>query len=132
MDAPYVGNDQMADAGTAEDILRKKYPGMFPPTSAGTPPAPDPAFAGANSAPTVPASTAVDPNSIPQPDIGSATKADKLSAVMQGGLAATKTPQNKFNLPWLPGYVPPGTNGPNGPTRPPMTTQTGQMVPGLT
>jgi hypothetical protein len=129
MDAPYVGNgDAMADSGTALNLLKQKYPGMF--ADAATPPAPDPAFAGANSAPTVPASTAVDPNSIAQPDIGNGNKADKLAAVMQGGLSAART--NKFNLPWLPGYVPPGTNGPNGPTRPPMTTGTGQMVPGLT
>jgi hypothetical protein len=129
MDAPFI-DDSMADSGTAAELLKKKYPGMF--ADPATPSAPAPFFAGANSAPTAPASTAVDPNSIPQPDIGSATKGDKLSAVMQGGLAATTTPQNKFNLPWLPGYVPPGTNGPNGPTRPPMTTATGQMVPGLT
>jgi hypothetical protein len=130
MDAPYVGNgDAMADSGTAINLLKQKYPGMF--ADAGTPPAPDPSFAGADSAPTAPASTAVDPNSIPQPDIGSPTKGDKLSAILQGGLAATKTPQNKFNLPWLPGYVSPGTIGPNGPTQPPMTTPTGQMVPGL-
>ena len=58
----------MADSGTALNILKQKYPGMF--ADAATPPAPDPSFAGANSAPTAPASTAVDPNSIPQPDIG--------------------------------------------------------------
>jgi hypothetical protein len=120
-------DDSMADSGTAIDLLKQKYPGMFP--DAATPPPPPPAasfFAGADSAPTAPPSTAVDPNSIPQPDIGSATKGDKLSAILQGGLAATTTPQNKFNLPWLPGYKPPQ------PQQPPMTTPTGQMVPGLT
>jgi hypothetical protein len=62
-----------------------------------------------NGAPTVPASAAVDPNAVPAPNIS-------------GAPAST----NKFNLPWLPGYQAPQ------PQQPPMTTQTGQMVPGLT
>jgi hypothetical protein len=127
MDAPYVGNgDAMADSGTALNLLKQKYPGMF--ADAATPPAPDPTFAGANSAPTAPASTAVDPNSIPQPDIGSVTKGDKLSAVMQGGLpAATSSGLAKFLSIIRGPQAQPGQ-----PVRPPMTSPTGQMVPGLT
>jgi len=125
MDAPYVGNgDSMADSGTALNLLKQKYPGMF----ADAPPAPDAAFAGANSAPIAPASTAVDPNSIPQPAIGSPTKADKLSAVMQGGLpAATSSGLANFLSIIRGPQAQPGQ-----PARPPMTTPTGQMVPGLT
>ena len=41
-----------------------------------------------SAAPTIPPSTRVDPNSIPAPDLGQSV------------------PENKFNLPWLPGYTP--------------------------
>src|ERR1700687_5982545 len=121
MDAPFITDDSMANSGTAEEILRKKYPGMF----AAAPPAPNPAF---DSGPAVaPQRAQVDPRTIEQPDISSATKGDKLSAIMQGGLSATTTPQNKFNLPWIPGYKPPQP----APSTQPLTTPTGQMVPGL-
>jgi hypothetical protein len=124
MDAPYITDDSMADSGTAINLLRQKFPGMF----ADAQPPPNRMFDSGRAV--APQQTQVDPNTIPQPDLGN--KADKLVAMMQGGLPAATTPQNKFNLPWLPGYRAPGTMGPNGPTRPPMTTPTGQMVPGLT
>jgi hypothetical protein len=59
-------------------------------------------------APNVPSSNAADPNSIPAPDV------------------AAPAFENKFNLPWLPGYKSPQ------PQRPALTTPTGQMVRGLT
>jgi len=128
MDAPYVGNaDSMADSGTAAAILKKKFPGLLPDDAPPNAPASGiPLFN--SGAPTAPASTAVDPNSIPQPDIGSATKGDKLSAVMQGGLpAATSSGLAKFLSIIRGPQAQPGQ-----PARPPMTTPTGQMVPGLT
>lgn len=97
MDVDY---NAVADAGTALNLLKQKYPGMF----ADSAPAPNPLFN--SGALTIPASTSVDPNSIPAPDVSQ--------------------PVNKFNLPWLPGYKAPQ------PQRPPMTTPAGQMVPGLT
>jgi hypothetical protein len=82
MDAPFLDNaDSMADSGTALNILRQKYPGMF---GSGNAP-PDPRFN--SGAPTIPVQAQVDPNSIPQPDVSQ--------------------PVNKFNLPWLPGYKAP-------------------------
>lgn len=97
MDVDY---NAVADAGTALNILRQKYPGMFGPE--GAPPAPVPAMA--NTAPTPNVGTPVDPNSIPAPDVSQ--------------------PVNKFNLPWLPGYKAPQ------PQRPPISTPTGQWAPG--
>jgi len=80
MDAPFI-DDSMADSGTALNILRQKYPGMF---GTGEAP-PNPMF---NSGPAVASQQAqVDPSSIPAPDVGQ--------------------PVNKFNLPWLPGYKSP-------------------------
>src|SRR6266446_1148305 len=118
MDAPFI-DDSMADSGMALNLLKQKFPGMF----ADAAPAPNPLFN--SGAPTIPASTSVDPTAIPQPDLGN--KADKLSAIVQGGLSAATTP-NKFNLPWLPGYKP----AQPAPSTQPLTTPTGQMVPGLT
>src|SRR6266853_2177979 len=99
MDAPFI-NEQMADSGTALNLLKQKYPGMFAATS----PAPNPLFNSGAVTPNV--GTPADPNTIPTPDI-SETKADRLSQIMQGGLSVATTPQNKFNLPWLPGYKAP-------------------------
>jgi hypothetical protein len=105
MDAPFIDNaDALADSGTALNILRQKYPGMF--GAAGAPAPAVPAMANA-SAPTIPASTSVDPNSIPAPDVSQ--------------------PVNKFNLPWLPGY-----KSQQQPQRPPISTPTGQWTPGTT
>src|SRR6266481_3597661 len=118
MDAPFI-DDSMADSGTSLNLLKQKFPGMF----ADAAPAPNPLFN--SGAPTIPASTSVDPNAIPQPDLGN--KADKLSAIVQGGLSAATTPQNKFNLPWLPGYKAPQP----APSTQPLTDATGRMVPGL-
>ena len=99
MDAPFITDDSMADSGTAINLLRQKFPGMF----AGASPAPIPPAGPNNPAPVIPASApAVDPNSIPAPDVGI----------------------NKFNLPFLPGYKPPQ------PQRPPISTPTGQWAPG--
>lgn len=93
----------MADSGTALNLLRQKFPGMF--GDAGTPTPPGPAIF--NSVPPTPkAVTPADPNAIPAPDIGQTA------------------PENKYNLPWLPGYKPPN------PQRPPIETPTGQWVPG--
>jgi len=78
MNAPFIDDSQMADSGTAAELLKKKFPGMFTDSA----PAPNPLFN--SGAPTIPASASADPNSIPQPDVSQ--------------------PVNKFNLPWLPGY----------------------------
>jgi hypothetical protein len=103
MDSPFI-DDSMADSGTAAAILKKKFPGLLPDAApSNAPPSGIPLFN--SGAPTVPASTS---GPLPDaPDIGQAA------------------PQNKFNLPWLPGYKAPQ------PQQPPMTTPTGQMVPGL-
>jgi hypothetical protein len=101
MDSPFI-DDSMADSGTAAAILRKKFPGLFPDAPSNAAPSGISLFN--SGAPTIPASTSVDPNSIPQPDIGQ-------SSAMS-------------NLPWM--------RKPPQPQQPAMTTPTGQMVPGLT
>src|SRR6184192_2014469 len=68
----------MANSGTAINLLRQKFPGMF---AGAAPPPADPN----NPAPTPNVGTPADPNTIAQPDVGI----------------------NKFNLPFLPGYKPP-------------------------
>lgn len=82
--------DQLADSGTALNILRQKYPGMF----ADAAPAPNPLFNSGAATPNV--GTPADPNSIPAPDV--------------------TQPVNKFNLPWLPGYKAPQPAAP-GPSK---------------
>jgi hypothetical protein len=124
MDAPFIGNaDQIADSGTALNILRQKYPGMFGPTGAPAPPVP----AMFNSAPTIPAQTQVDPNSIPAPDVGQnalatpfvlpwlrqfqQNKADKLGAVLNGGLSGAMSQPQRPPLTQYPGGpIAPGAN----------------------
>src|SRR6266404_5465069 len=101
-------SDQIADSGTAINLLKQKFPGMF--ADAGTPPpAAVPFFAGGNSAPTAPGSTDVDPNSISAPNLGQPSvlsqlpwmrqfqgnKADKLAAVLNGGLPGAMTGQGQ-------------------------------------
>lgn len=101
--SPFFGDvdtDALANSGTPEDLLRKKFPGMF---------ATVPANGNANpfaslSAPTVPPAA-------PSPDV-------------QAPDLGTPSLGNPHNLPFLPGYQPPQ------PQRPPIATPTGQWAPG--
>jgi hypothetical protein len=106
-DSPFFFGDsgdseQMANSGTAENILRKKFLDV-PGNGSGIP-----LF---NSAPpTMPASALADPSSIPAPDVGQ--------------------PSAPFVLPWMRQFQ--QAQPQPKLQRPPMTTPTGQMVPGLT
>ncbi len=111
--SPFFGDaDSMADSGTALNLLRNKFPGMF--GDPGTPPTPMTASVAGpalfnNPAPNVPASTSTDPGAAP--DIGQ--------------------PTPNYKLPWMREFQQAQQAQPQ-PQRPPMTTPTGQMVPGLT
>src|SRR6267154_3432448 len=66
-------DEQLANSGTAVDILKKKFPGMFGNTSA--------VFDSGK--PTAPPNTAVDPNSIPEPDMGQTSAMSNLPWMRQ-------------------------------------------------
>jgi len=95
MDAPFIDDNSLADAGTATELLRQKFPGLF---ASAAPANPTPG-------PIVPATTAVDPNSIPAPDV--------------------TPPAAPFVLPWLRQFQ-------SQPARPPISTPSGQWTPGDT
>ena len=88
-----MDDNSPADAGTAAALLRQKFPGLF----AAAPANPTPG-------PVIPASTTVDPNSIPAPDVA--------------------PPAAPFVLPWLRQFQQ------SQPARPPLSTPTGQWTPG--
>ena len=94
--------DQLASSGTALDLLRQKFPGMF--GAAGAPAPPVPAMFN-SAAPTPNTAAPVDPSSIPAPDVG-----EPPSSAMA-------------NLPWMRSTQPQLQ-------RPPISTQTGQWAPG--
>lgn len=102
----FFGDDDqpaLADAGTPADLLKKKFPGMFPDAAAGNGNAGAiPLFGG----PTRPASTPAAPADVP--DIGQPSF-------------------DNYSLPWMRQFRPQ-----EQPQRPPLTTPTGQLVPGAT
>ena len=122
------GGDQMANSGTWLDLLRQKLPGVFDATAAGSPPmnasGASPSYAA--NAPVTPASSAGSPGAAP--DVGkSATPGmDAFRAILTGGNKADKL--GTLLTSGLPGAM---TGQQPGPARPPLTTPTGQMQPGL-
>ena len=99
------GGDQMANSGTWLDLLRQKLPAAFDATAAPPPMnANGAAPSYGASAPVIPPSSAGDPGAAPD---------------------ASATPN--YQLPWMRQFQQQQAQ----PQQPPMTTPTGQMVPGL-
>src|ERR1700674_1225735 len=102
-------NDSMADSGTPQDILRRKFPGMISDNPTIGNDEANKALFFASGAPPSPANPQAAPNATPAPDVG------------QGPQSQT------YNLPWMRQF-----NQQSQPQRPPLTTQTGQIAPGAT
>ena len=72
--------DQLANSGTALDLLRQKFPGMF--GAAGAPAPPVPAMFN-SAAPTPNTAAPVDPSSIPAPDVSQPSAMSQLPFLRQ-------------------------------------------------
>jgi len=94
MDAPFI-DDSMADSGTAADLLKKKFPGMFTDSAAPTaspnpapaPPTPPDIGGDPNASALNPSASGFGPSVQPaSPGPAGPTKVQKLLQILQGGI----------------------------------------------